>query len=129
MKTFTIGMLVAIALVGCGKKDDKAGAAKGDDKKAAKDDPAMPKTVAGGCYNADTGVCTFNEKSDPKMCEAMSGKFAEGPCPKENAVPGTCNCKSEYNTEAKTYYTTSSAKYDAESAKLACTNQQCEWAP
>jgi hypothetical protein len=128
-RNLVLGMLLAVALAGCGKKD----AAKGDDKKADKaakaDDPALPKQVAGGCNNADTGVCTFNEKSDPKMCEAMSGKFIAGACPKENAVPGTCTCKTEYNTEVKTYYTTSAAKYTPETAKEACTNQQCTWAP
>ncbi|MDQ3366575.1 MAG: hypothetical protein M3680_14210 [Myxococcota bacterium] len=118
--------MLAIALVGgCGKKDDAKGGAAKDDKAAV--DPALPKTVAGGCDYADTGICTFNKESDPTQCTALGGKFTEGECPKENAVPGTCLCKSEYNTEIKTYYTTTDAKYTAEIAKDLCTKQQCEW--
>ncbi len=118
--------LLAIALLpACGKKDEAgSGASKTDVKKQ---DPDLPKTVAGGCNYSDTGICTFNKESDPAMCKAMSGIFAEGECPKQGAVPGSCLCKSEYNTEVKTYYTTSAAAYTVETAKLHCTNQQCEW--
>lgn len=129
MKKIMFVALVAIAFVGaCGKKDEgkPASAEKGDKKEV---DPDLPKTVAGGCDHADTGICTFNKESDPEMCKALSGKFIAGECPKANAVPGTCLCKTEYNTEIKTYYTTSAAKYTAETAKEACKNQQCEWQP
>jgi hypothetical protein len=127
-RNVTLVMVLAAALAGCGKKDE-SGAAKGGGDTAKAADPALPAAVAGGCFYADTGVCTFNKESDPKMCESMSGKFAAGECPKQDAVPGTCTCKTEYNTEIKTYYTTSAAKYTADTAKQACVNQQCEWTP
>lgn len=111
-RLFLVTMIVAAALTGCGKKDEGGAAKKGDSDNAAEvDDPALPKRVAGGCYNADTGICTYNKESDPEMCKALSGTFNAGECPKQDAVPGTCTCKTEYNTEVKTYYTTSGAKY------------------
>jgi hypothetical protein len=125
-----LGMMLAIALVGgCGKKNEgKAGADKAEDKKA--EDPDLAKKTPGSCdHRGDTGICTFNKEFDAEMCKAMSGKAIAGECPKEDAVPGTCLCKTEYNTEIKTYYTTSSAKYTAETAAEACKNQQCEWQP
>lgn len=131
--TFSFGMLLVIALAlagGCGKKEETAsGGDNAGAKKEKEADPALPKMVAGGCNYADTGVCTFNKESDPKMCESLSGKFIAGECPKENAVAGSCTCKTEYNTEVKTYYTTSAAKYTPETAKAHCVNQQCEWTP
>lgn len=120
-----LGLLLSTTAFACGKKDESAPSAE----KVAADDPALPKMEAGACSYADTGICTFNKESDRSMCEALGGKFSTGECPQQDAVPGTCTCKSEYNTEIKTYYTTSAAEYTAETAKQACENQQCEWAP
>jgi hypothetical protein len=128
-RNVVIGAVLALALTfGCSKKDEAKGGAAKEEKKAA--DPDLPKTTPGGCdHRSDTGICTFNKESDPELCKSMSGTFVAGECPKADAVPGTCLCKSEYNTEIKTYYTTSAAKYTVETAKQACTNQQCVWQP
>lgn len=126
-KNLALGALLALALVGCSKKDEPKASGDKDDQAAV--DPDLPKTVAGGCdYRTTTGLCTFNQESDPGMCAALGGTFVEGACPKDGAVPGTCLCKSDYNTEIKTYYTTSDAKHTAETAKQLCLNTQgCEW--
>jgi hypothetical protein len=124
-RTATLFTIFAIALGACSKKEESGG---GEATKAGEGapDPATGMKPGSCDYRTDTGVCTYAKESSADMCTSLGGKPIDGPCPTEGVL-GTCASPDSLTGEVKSYYPTSAAKYDADTAKQACENQQGVW--